>query len=473
MCYQEPSCVSMNFGPKEGGNFTCELNHHHSAKGNQSSPVLRSKKGHIYLAIENPCSSSPCLNNGTCQAGYTAKGFRCKCPIGFTGARCKTACSFDFEDGIGEWEMTGTAFIYQPTFGDNPAYRHTQSAQQQGSWWIGGAEKRPRESDAVGVLHPEGGDEPHGTLTSPCFSIVGKSISFLIGGGCKLNRVRAELIVDNKIARTETGKCLQTIVNRGNECMVRAGTSIKLVGHYARVRLVNNSTDIWAHKLHDLVLVELRVAMASLRPPIADFNSFKTDLSSVLGQVALEVQYCYLDLGYWKKQHLPNQVQEQPAYTFSLSQISKEFVQKELLKIKENKPTGLINLHDFLIKDVAPAISKPLTVLLSRGINEGSIPPDWKHATLTPIHKTGSKANPANFRPISLASKLIWSFVSSLFERLFMSVLFASTLIVERVWQDRGFDPNLVDLVSCPFTELTIAPIRNTISNHDENTLYP
>ena len=52
MCYQEPSCVSMNFGPKEGGNFTCELNHHHSAKGNQSSPVLRSKKGHIYLAIE-------------------------------------------------------------------------------------------------------------------------------------------------------------------------------------------------------------------------------------------------------------------------------------------------------------------------------------------------------------------------------------------------------------------------------------
>ena len=56
------------------------------------------------------------------------------------------ACSFDFEDGIGGWERTGTAFIHQPTFGDNPAARNRESAQQQGDWWIGGAENRPSES---------------------------------------------------------------------------------------------------------------------------------------------------------------------------------------------------------------------------------------------------------------------------------------------------------------------------------------
>ena len=146
-----------------------------------------------FFLDQNPCSSSPCFNNGTCQAGYTDNGFRCKCPSGFTGAYCdngnwiqnckvdsilnvtigysgdgnfgvffffsflvfNVACSFDFEDGIGEWEMTGRAFINQPTFGDNPAARGRESAQQQGDWWIGGAENRPSENDAPAGQHPE------------------------------------------------------------------------------------------------------------------------------------------------------------------------------------------------------------------------------------------------------------------------------------------------------------------------------
>ena len=95
--------------------------------------------------------------------------------------------------------MTGTAFIYQPTFGDNPAARNRESAQQQGDWWIGGIENRPNESVPAGQLYPNGGDLPHGTLISPCFRIVGREISFLIGGGCTMSDIRAELIVDNQV----------------------------------------------------------------------------------------------------------------------------------------------------------------------------------------------------------------------------------------------------------------------------------
>ena len=95
--------------------------------------------------------------------------------------------------------MTGTAFIQQPTFGDNPAARKRESAQQQGDWWIGGAENRPSESDPAGKLYAKSGDPPQGTLISPCFRIVGKNISFLIGGGCTINDIRAELIVDNQV----------------------------------------------------------------------------------------------------------------------------------------------------------------------------------------------------------------------------------------------------------------------------------
>ena len=95
--------------------------------------------------------------------------------------------------------MTGTAFIYQPTFGDNPTARYRESAQQQGDWWIGGAEKRPSENDPAGWQYSNDSDAPLGTLMSPCFRIVGRNISFLIGGGCTISDIRAELIVNNQV----------------------------------------------------------------------------------------------------------------------------------------------------------------------------------------------------------------------------------------------------------------------------------
>ena len=108
----------------------------------------------------------------------------------------RKACSFDFEEGIGGWQKTGTVFNNQPTFGDNPTARRREPANQQGNWWIGGAEDRPSEAAPAGKTQ---GDRPQGTLTSPCFRIVGQTISFLIGGGPDVNLVRAELIVNNKV----------------------------------------------------------------------------------------------------------------------------------------------------------------------------------------------------------------------------------------------------------------------------------
>ena len=106
-------------------------------------------------------------------------------------------CKFDFEAGIHDWEKTGSAFNNQPTYGDNSTARNRdQHANQQGRWWIGGAEDRPSISVTAGKMQ---GDAPKGTLTSPYFRIIGGHISFLIGGGCDIKTVRAELIVGNKV----------------------------------------------------------------------------------------------------------------------------------------------------------------------------------------------------------------------------------------------------------------------------------
>ena len=41
-------------------------------------------------------------------------------------------------------------------------------------------------------------------------------------------------------------------------------------------------------------------------------------------------------------------------------------------------------------------------MLRNRSLAEGSIPLEWKHATVTPVHKSDSTTNPANYRPISV-----------------------------------------------------------------------
>ena len=108
---------------------------------------------------------------------------------------------FDFENGISDWEKTGTAFDHQPTYGDNPTARNRgQPAKQQGDWWIGGFENRPSQGAPAGAIQ---GDGPQGTLTSPRFKIVGADMTFLIGGGCTMDKIRVELIIDGQVRNNE------------------------------------------------------------------------------------------------------------------------------------------------------------------------------------------------------------------------------------------------------------------------------
>jgi len=164
--------------------------------------------------------------------------YHCVCKPGYVGTRCEV-CKFDFEDGIGGWEKTGTAFNNQPTYGDNPTARgYSSPANQQGDWWIGGFEDRPSKETPPGLSQ---GDDPQGTLTSPQFTIIGKNISFLIGGACNESFSRAELIVNSLVVRKASSRFC-------TEEMTRTFWDVAaFIGQRARVKLIDFSSDDWGH----------------------------------------------------------------------------------------------------------------------------------------------------------------------------------------------------------------------------------
>ena len=89
---------------------------------------------------------------------------------------------------------------------------------------------------------------------------------------------------------------------------------------------------------------------------------------------------------------------------FTISYISKVFIEKELRSLKRNKATGLDEPPTGLLKVCAMFISQPLCHIMNMSINTSTVPSIWKTAKVTPIFKSGNHELPANYRPIYVLS---------------------------------------------------------------------
>ncbi len=129
---------------------------------------------------------------------------------------------FDGPD-YGDWQATGEAF------GKGPAHG-TLANQQSVSGFLG--------SGLVNTYL--GGDRPHGTLTSPALTIERKYINFLIGGGSHADETCINLIVDEQVMRTATGK--------DNEKLEWHFWNVEdLEGKIARIEIVDRHSGGWGH----------------------------------------------------------------------------------------------------------------------------------------------------------------------------------------------------------------------------------
>ena len=88
-----------------------------------------------------------------------------------------------------------------------------------------------------------------------------------------------------------------------------------------------------------------------------------------------------------------------PDLTFTVSGI-----QHLLSTLNSNKASGPDNISPYILKHCAEEISPVLQIIFSQSLDSGVLPTDWLTANVCPIHKKGNRAEPSNYRPISLTS---------------------------------------------------------------------
>nr|VZI11087.1 unnamed protein product [Spirometra erinaceieuropaei] len=81
-----------------------------------------------------------------------------------------------------------------------------------------------------------------------------------------------------------------------------------------------------------------------------------------------------------------------------------EAILEELKSLKECKSPGPDEIPAKLLFELAQQLAKPLSFLYQKSFDAGILPTDWKTAHITPLYKSGSRAQATNYRPVHLSS---------------------------------------------------------------------
>ena len=77
---------------------------------------------------------------------------------------------------------------------------------------------------------------------------------------------------------------------------------------------------------------------------------------------------------------------------------------KLLKELKVSKAPGPDSIYPTVLKECADSIAPLLRQIFQRSIDTGELPEDWLKVNVSPIYKKGNRADPGNYRPVSLTS---------------------------------------------------------------------
>ena len=126
---------------------------------------------------------------------------------------------------------------------------------------------------------------------------------------------------------------------------------------------------------------------------------------------------------------------EQTAEKIQDVYLSAEGVEEVLLGLNPNKAAGPDDMTCRTMKECAKELAPHLCKIYRKSLDDGEVPQRWKEANIVPIHKSGSKAIMANFRPVALTS-VVCKVLEKIICSAIMSFLMTNDLISE---QQHGF----------------------------------
>lgn len=74
--------------------------------------------------------------------------------------------------------------------------------------------------------------------------------------------------------------------------------------------------------------------------------------------------------------------------------------------LKVSSSCGIDSINSKILRNTNLTSSLFLTKIFRQSLETGVVPEDWKFGKVIPVHKSGSRSSPANYRPISPASRL-------------------------------------------------------------------
>ena len=92
--------------------------------------------------------------------------------------------------------------------------------------------------------------------------------------------------------------------------------------------------------------------------------------------------------------------------TFKFQEINEREFLSFCKKLKPKKSCGMDEISSSLLKEIAPAISKPLTHIINLSLKDGEVPQELKESIIVPIFKDGDRQEANNHRPISLLNSI-------------------------------------------------------------------